>query len=28
LAIYPGSAILRATWLRAIKTRAEGPDAF
>jgi hypothetical protein len=28
LAIYPGSAILRVTWLRAIKTRAEGPDAF
>ena len=28
LAIYPGSAILRFTWLRAIKSRAEGPDAF
>lgn len=28
LAIYPGSAILRVTWLRAIKTRAEGPNAF
>ena len=28
LAIYPGSAILRVTWLRAIKARAEGPNAF
>ena len=28
LAIYPGSAILRVTWLRAIKDRAEGPDVF
>ncbi len=28
LAIYPGSAILRVTWLRAIKQRAEGSDAF
>jgi hypothetical protein len=28
LAIYPGSAILRITWLRAIKTRAEGSDVF
>lgn len=28
LAIYPGSAILRVAWLRAIKTRAEGPNAF
>jgi hypothetical protein len=28
LAIYPGSAILRVTWLRAIKTRAESTNAF
>jgi hypothetical protein len=28
LAIYPGSAILRVTWLRAIKTRAERPNVF
>jgi hypothetical protein len=28
LAIYPGSAILRVTWLRAIKARAEAPNAF